>query len=87
MKSSLFLDVNVWLALTHDRHVHHSVAADWLAEYDLSTICPDNLEAHKLRPDPFLILLPIPSRFQLPTCRDGELTPNQTGGIHNPGTR
>src|SRR5262245_20498349 len=31
MKSSLFPDVNVWLALTHDRHVHHSVAAQWLA--------------------------------------------------------
>jgi toxin-antitoxin system PIN domain toxin len=34
MKSSLFPDVNVWLALTHDRHVHHSIAADWLAAAD-----------------------------------------------------
>lgn len=30
MKSSLFPDVNVWLALTHDRHVHHPLAAQWL---------------------------------------------------------
>jgi toxin-antitoxin system PIN domain toxin len=29
MKSSLFPDVNVWLALTHNRHVHHALAADW----------------------------------------------------------
>lgn len=29
MKSSLFPDVNVWLALTHDRHVHHAIAANW----------------------------------------------------------
>ena len=29
MKSSLFPDVNVWLALTHSRHVHHARAADW----------------------------------------------------------
>lgn len=30
MKSSLFPDVNVWLALTHDRHAHHSAARSWL---------------------------------------------------------
>jgi toxin-antitoxin system PIN domain toxin len=30
MKSSLFPDVNVWLALSHNRHVHHRAAADWL---------------------------------------------------------
>jgi toxin-antitoxin system PIN domain toxin len=30
MTSSLFPDVNVWLALTHDRHVHHPRAAQWL---------------------------------------------------------
>jgi len=29
MKSSRFPDVNVWLALTHSRHVHHSIAALW----------------------------------------------------------
>ncbi len=29
MRSSLFPDVNVWLALTHSRHVHHAVAAGW----------------------------------------------------------
>ena len=28
-KSFLFPDVNVWLALTHDGHVHHPVAAAW----------------------------------------------------------
>ena len=30
MKSSLFPDVNVWLAATHRRHTHNSVAADWI---------------------------------------------------------
>jgi len=30
MKPSLFPDVNVWLALTYDRHVHHESAASWL---------------------------------------------------------
>lgn len=29
MKSSLFPDVNVWLALTHERHIHHRIAAEW----------------------------------------------------------
>jgi uncharacterized protein len=32
MKSSLFPDVNVWLALTHDRHLHHRIATDWFRE-------------------------------------------------------
>jgi uncharacterized protein len=30
MKSFLFPDVNVWLALTHDRHAHHATALRWL---------------------------------------------------------
>jgi len=30
MKSSLFPDVNVWLALTYERHEHHQAAAQWL---------------------------------------------------------
>ena len=34
MKSSHFLDVNVWLALTHQRHVHYGVARDWLDSID-----------------------------------------------------
>lgn len=25
----LFPDINVWVALTYDRHIHHSVARDW----------------------------------------------------------
>ncbi len=29
--SSFLPDVNVWLALTAGRHVHHLVASDWLA--------------------------------------------------------
>lgn len=29
MKSSLFPDVNVWLALTHSLHAHHGIAAEW----------------------------------------------------------
>lgn len=32
--SFLFPDVNVWLALTHGRHVHHFVANDWLNTLD-----------------------------------------------------
>src|SRR5437762_304208 len=31
-KSSLFPDVNVWLALTYEGHIHHEVARAWLAE-------------------------------------------------------
>jgi toxin-antitoxin system PIN domain toxin len=27
--SFLFPDINVWVALTHGRHVHHVVARDW----------------------------------------------------------
>jgi toxin-antitoxin system PIN domain toxin len=34
MNSSLFPDVNVWLALTHNRHVHHLPAAQWFTEKD-----------------------------------------------------
>src|SRR5437899_10223267 len=30
-KSSLFPEVNVWLALTYEAHVHHVAAASWLA--------------------------------------------------------
>ncbi len=33
-KSFLFPDVNVWLALTYERHVHHSAAKDWLEGVD-----------------------------------------------------
>ena len=29
--SFLFPDINVWVALTHARHVHHDVARDWFA--------------------------------------------------------
>jgi toxin-antitoxin system PIN domain toxin len=29
MRSSRFPDVNVWLALTHSRHIHHTAAALW----------------------------------------------------------
>jgi uncharacterized protein len=31
-KSFLFPDINVWVALTYERHVHHVVAQDWLAD-------------------------------------------------------
>ena len=34
MRSSLFPDVNVWLALTYGRHEHHSRAVHWLEEQD-----------------------------------------------------
>ena len=33
MRSSIFPDVNVWLAATHQRHVHHQAAADWLGSH------------------------------------------------------
>ena len=29
--TSLFPDINVWVALTYEGHVHHLVAADWFA--------------------------------------------------------
>lgn len=32
--SYLFPDINVWVALTHGRHVHHDVARDWFASLD-----------------------------------------------------
>lgn len=32
MKPSLFPDVNVWVALTHGRHAHHRIAADWFQQ-------------------------------------------------------
>lgn len=37
MTSSLFPDVNVWLALTHERHVHHPQAARWFGSLDGAT--------------------------------------------------
>jgi len=33
-RSSLFPDVNVWIALTSERHVHHTVAARWFGSLD-----------------------------------------------------
>jgi len=30
-RSFLFPDVNVWIALTAERHIHHAVAARWFA--------------------------------------------------------
>ena len=32
--SFLFPDLNVWVALTHARHVHHAVASDWFDSLD-----------------------------------------------------
>jgi toxin-antitoxin system PIN domain toxin len=32
--SFLFPDINVWVALTHGRHVHHLAANDWLDSLD-----------------------------------------------------
>jgi uncharacterized protein len=34
--TSLFPDINVWVALTYEGHAHHSNAADWFA-----TLSPD----------------------------------------------
>jgi toxin-antitoxin system PIN domain toxin len=30
--TSLFPDINVWIALTYEGHVHHTTAADWFAD-------------------------------------------------------
>ena len=38
MKSSLFPDVNVWLALTHSRHVHHAAALAWFHHLENDTL-------------------------------------------------
>ena len=35
--SFLFPDVNVWLALSHGRHVHHLVASDWFQSLPTDT--------------------------------------------------
>jgi toxin-antitoxin system PIN domain toxin len=32
--SFLFPDVNVWVALTHGRHIHHLVAQDWFTSLE-----------------------------------------------------
>jgi predicted nucleic acid-binding protein len=34
----LLPDVNVWLALTFDSHVHHPVAKSWLTAYRHSSV-------------------------------------------------
>jgi toxin-antitoxin system PIN domain toxin len=34
MRSSIFPDVNVWLALNYDRHLHSSAALTWYASLD-----------------------------------------------------
>ncbi len=31
LRSFLFPDVNVWIALTSERHIHHAIAARWFA--------------------------------------------------------
>src|SRR6187431_3336662 len=35
--SFLFPDINVWVALTHGRHVHHLVAHDWFQSLPADT--------------------------------------------------
>ena len=39
MKSFLFPDVNVWLALSHSRHVHHGIALEWFGSEDDAVFC------------------------------------------------
>ena len=34
-RSFLFPDVNVWIALTYARHVHHNVARAWFEDLDM----------------------------------------------------
>ncbi len=38
MRSFLFPDVNVWLALLHEGHRHHSRATEWFGELDDDSI-------------------------------------------------
>ena len=33
-RSSLFPDINVWVALTYEGHVHHAVAREWFEAVD-----------------------------------------------------
>lgn len=35
MTSSVFPDINVWVALTHGGHVHHDIAHDWFTSLDV----------------------------------------------------
>lgn len=38
-KSFLFPDVNVWLALSYERHIHHRLARDWFEDLDEERLC------------------------------------------------
>jgi hypothetical protein len=38
MTSSIFLDVNVWLALSYPAHIHQATASTWFASVDESTV-------------------------------------------------
>jgi uncharacterized protein len=38
MTSSIFPDVNVWLALSYRGHAHHGVAQEWFASLDGATV-------------------------------------------------
>ena len=38
MTSSIFPDVNVWLALSYPGHVHHQVASTWFASLEEATL-------------------------------------------------
>lgn len=33
-RSSLFPDINVWVALTYEGHAHHTIAVDWFSTVD-----------------------------------------------------
>jgi hypothetical protein len=51
--TSLFPDINVWVALTYEGHVHHAAAAAWFAELrnDGHAVLPGGIE-HAIRGDP-----------------------------------
>jgi hypothetical protein len=38
MTSSIFPDVNVWLALSYPAHIHQATASTWFASMDKSTV-------------------------------------------------
>jgi toxin-antitoxin system PIN domain toxin len=37
MRSSIFPDVNLWLALNYSRHIHSRVAVEWYSEQETSS--------------------------------------------------
>ena len=79
--TSLFPDINVWVALTYEGHSHHSNAAEWFATQGM-----DPVTAALSGGDDYELLFAVPAKLRgplkavraaiggLPLTRIGELT-------------